>query len=67
MRTGCGAALAAWLTMKLVQGQVPVGWLGSREGQVLTRRPRRVHPRQVAGVMADHGLDQEVVTTLRGR
>jgi hypothetical protein len=38
-RTGCGAALAAWPTRDLVQRQVPVGWLGSREGQVRTRRP----------------------------
>jgi hypothetical protein len=55
---GAQAAAPRWppgRPRELVQRQVPVGWLGSREGQVLTRRPRRVHPGQVAGVMVDHG------------
>ena len=40
MRIGCGAALAASPIMKLVQGQVPVGWWGAGEEQVLPS-PRR--------------------------
>jgi hypothetical protein len=51
---------------ELSQRQVPVGGGGAGKEQVLPSPPH-VHPGQVVGVMADHGLDGEVVTTLRGR
>jgi hypothetical protein len=51
---------------ELVQGQVPVGWWGSRGGAGAPKSPQ-VRAGRVAGVLADHGLDREVVTTLGGR
>jgi hypothetical protein len=51
---------------ELVQGQVPVGWWGSRGGAGAPKSPQ-VRAGRVAGVLADHGLDREVMTTLGGR
>jgi hypothetical protein len=51
---------------ELVQGQVPVGWWGSRGGAGAPKSPQ-VRAGRVAGVLADHGLDREVVSTLGGR
>jgi hypothetical protein len=39
MRTGCGATLAAWPTRGAGPAQVPVDWLGSREGAVTPTSP----------------------------
>jgi hypothetical protein len=52
---GAGPAPGCW----------SVGW-GVRERAGAHQSPQ-VRPRQVAGVVPDHGLDREVVTTLRGR
>jgi hypothetical protein len=51
---------------ELVQCQVPVGWWGSRGGAGAPKSPQ-VRAGRVAGVLADHGLDREVMTTLGGR
>jgi hypothetical protein len=56
MRTGWGAAFAAWPTKGAgpAPGCRSVGWEYEKE-QVLTSPPQ-VRPEQVAGVMADHRL-----------
>jgi hypothetical protein len=47
--------------------RVLVDWLGSREGADAHKSSPQVRRGGVAGVMPDHGVDREVVTTLRGR
>jgi hypothetical protein len=64
--SGCSAALApAGRHGALVQGQGAGRWREPGMEQVLTGPGRASW--QVAGVVADHGLDQDVMTTLRGR
>jgi hypothetical protein len=63
-RTGCGAA---WPTRELVQRQGAGRLAGEHENTQVLTSPPQVRPGQVAGVVPDHGLDREVVTTLRDR
>ena len=54
-------------TMGAGPAPVPVGWRGEQGKERVLQVLPQVRPWQVAGVLADHGLDREVVTTLRGR
>jgi hypothetical protein len=66
MRTGCGAALAAWPTRELVQRQ-DAGRLAGEQGRSRCSQIPAGAPWASCRLMPDHGLDREVVTTLRGR
>jgi hypothetical protein len=62
-----GRRLAAWPIRELVQRQGVGRLAGGHENTQVLTSSRQVCPGQVAGVVPDHGLDREVVTTLRGR
>ena len=63
-RPGCGAA---WPPGRHGRwSRVPAGWRGSMGRSRCSPAPAG-RSGQVVGVVPDHGLDQEVVTTLRGR
>jgi hypothetical protein len=62
-----GRRLAAWPIRELVQRQGVGRLAGGHENTQVLTSSRQVCPGRVAGVVPDHGLDREVVTTLRGR